>query len=71
MIPLDGQNILTAAEMRAAEDAAIAAGATVEALMARAGQAVAEAIRRLAAGSEVLILCVAGGGSRGARRRDW
>lgn len=57
MIPLDGQPILTAAEMRAAEDAAIAAGATVESLMARAGQAIAEAIRRLAAGSEMLILC--------------
>jgi ADP-dependent NAD(P)H-hydrate dehydratase / NAD(P)H-hydrate epimerase len=57
MIPLDGQPILTAAEMRAAEDAAIAAGASVDGLMARAGQAVAKAIRRLAATSEVLILC--------------
>ncbi|UVO49179.1 NAD(P)H-hydrate dehydratase [Sphingomonas sp. SUN019] len=57
MIPLDGQYILTAAEMRAAEDAAIAEGASVRSLMARAGQAVAEAARRLAAGSEVLVLC--------------
>ncbi len=54
---LEGQPILTAAEMRAAEDAAIAGGATVDSLMARAGAEVAEAVRRLASGSEVLILC--------------
>lgn len=57
MIPIDGQPILTAAEMRAAEDAAIAAGSGVEELMERAGAGVAEAVRRLTAGSPVLILC--------------
>jgi hydroxyethylthiazole kinase-like uncharacterized protein yjeF len=55
--PIDGQPILTAAEMRAAEERAIAAGSSVEALMERAGAGVAEAARRLAAGSPVLILC--------------
>lgn len=57
MIPIDGQPILTAAEMCAAEERAIAAGSSVEALMERAGAGVAEAARRLAAGAEVLILC--------------
>ncbi|OWK32361.1 NAD(P)H-hydrate dehydratase [Sphingomonas mucosissima] len=57
MTRIDGQPILTAAQMRAAEGEAIAAGATVEGLMARAGQAVAEQVRRLAAGAEVLIVC--------------
>lgn len=57
MIPLDGQPILTAAEMRAGEEAAIAAGASVETLMDRAGTAVAEAVRRLAGKNAVLILC--------------
>lgn len=57
MIPLDGQPILTAAAMRAAEAAACRAGATVESLMARAGAAVAESVRRLSAGNPVLILC--------------
>ncbi len=33
MTPLDWEPVLTAAEMRAAEDAAIAEGATVESLM--------------------------------------
>lgn len=54
MILLAGQPILTAAEMRAAE---AASGIAVEALMARAGGAIADAIRRLAAGGEVLVLC--------------
>ena len=57
MIPIDGQPILTAAEMRAAEENAIAAGTSVAELMERAGAGVAEAVRRLAAGSPVLILC--------------
>ncbi len=57
MSPLAGQPILTAAEMRAAEQRAIDAGATVESLMQRAGEAVAEQVRRLAAGAEVLVLC--------------
>lgn len=57
MIPIDGQRILTAAQMRAAEDKAIAAGSSVEDLMERAGAGVAEAVRRLAAGAPVLVLC--------------
>jgi hydroxyethylthiazole kinase-like uncharacterized protein yjeF len=43
--------------MRAAEGRAIAAGTTVDGLMARAGEAVAEQVRRLAVGAEVLVLC--------------
>jgi len=57
MIPLDGRSILTATEMRAAEARAVAGGATIESLMARAGCEVAAAVRRLAARSEVLVLC--------------
>ena len=52
MIPPEGQPILTVAQRRAAEDAAIAAGTDVDALMRRAGAAVAAAVRRLAAGRE-------------------
>lgn len=57
MIPIEGQPILTAAEMRAAEEHAIAAESSVEALMERAGAGIADAVRRLAAASPVLILC--------------
>ncbi|KQS04905.1 carbohydrate kinase [Sphingomonas sp. Leaf357] len=57
MTPLAGQPILTAAQMRTAEDAEIANGATVESLMARAGQQIAAAVRRLAGASPILILC--------------
>ncbi|WP_375394733.1 NAD(P)H-hydrate dehydratase [uncultured Sphingomonas sp.] len=57
MIAVDGQPILTAAEMRAAEIAAMTADVTVDTLMARAGEAVATTVRRLAAGGPVLILC--------------
>ena len=49
--------ILTAAEMRAAEAAAVAAGTPVETLMERAGIAAAEAIRRFAGPMPALILC--------------
>jgi hydroxyethylthiazole kinase-like uncharacterized protein yjeF len=49
--------ILTAAEMRAAEQRAIDGGVSVETLMERAGAAIAEAVWRIAGGSEVLILC--------------
>lgn len=52
-----GAPILTAAQMRAAEDRAIAAGSSVSALMERAGTGVAEWVHRLAAGSDVFILC--------------
>ncbi|MGN6818889.1 MAG: NAD(P)H-hydrate epimerase [Sphingomonas sp.] len=57
MIPIEGQPILTAAQMRAAEEKAIAAGSSVEQLMERAGAGVAEAVRRLAMGAPVVVLC--------------
>ena len=56
MIPVSGP-ILTAAEMRAAEDVAIAGGVSIEALMERAGEAVAEAVWRFGGGRPALILC--------------
>jgi hydroxyethylthiazole kinase-like uncharacterized protein yjeF len=49
--------ILTAAEMRAAEERAIAGGVPVETLMERAGLAAAEAITRFAGSLPALILC--------------
>jgi ADP-dependent NAD(P)H-hydrate dehydratase / NAD(P)H-hydrate epimerase len=52
-----GAPILTAAQMRAAEERAIAEGATVSSLMERAGAGVAEMVHRLAASADVLILC--------------
>jgi hydroxyethylthiazole kinase-like uncharacterized protein yjeF len=52
-----GRIILTAEEMRAAEARAIAAGTPVEALMDRAGNAAAEAIRRFAGPVPALVLC--------------
>ena len=55
--------ILTAAAMRAAEDAAIAGGTSVEALMERAGEALAEAVYRFAGPMPVLVL--AGPGNNG------
>ncbi|MEE8609362.1 MAG: NAD(P)H-hydrate dehydratase [Sphingomonas aquatilis] len=57
MIPPEGQPILTAAQMRAAEDAAVASGTSVETLMQRAGEGIAAAVRRLTAGADVLVLC--------------
>ena len=57
MIGIEGQPVLTAAEMRAAENAVIATGVSVEALMERAGAAIAGAVRRLAGANDVLILC--------------
>lgn len=52
-----GRPILTAAEMRAAENIAIAGGTSVETLMERAGAGVAEAAWRFAATPPTLILC--------------
>jgi hydroxyethylthiazole kinase-like uncharacterized protein yjeF len=49
--------ILTAAAMRAAEQAAIDGGTSVEALMERAGAALAESVYRYAGPKPVLILC--------------
>lgn len=57
MTRIEGAPVLTAAQMRAAEERAVAAGVGLDALMARAGEGVAAAVRRLAAGAEVLILC--------------
>jgi hydroxyethylthiazole kinase-like uncharacterized protein yjeF len=54
---MSGRPILTAAEMRAAEAAAIAGGTSVETLMDRAGTAAAEAIWRYAGPLPTLILC--------------
>ena len=54
---IDGMPVLTAARMRAAEEPTMAAGVGVDTLMARAGEGVAEAVRRLAVGAEALILC--------------
>lgn len=48
--------ILTAAEMHAAEQAMIAGSVSAATLMDRAGRGVAEQVRRLAAGHEILIL---------------
>jgi hydroxyethylthiazole kinase-like uncharacterized protein yjeF len=56
MMPLSGP-ILTAAEMQAAEAAAMAQGETVETLMERAGKAVAECVWRFGGGRPALILC--------------
>ncbi len=54
---MTGRTILTAAEMRAAEAAAIAAGTPVEELMERAGKGAAEAIWRFAGPLPALVLC--------------
>jgi len=54
---MSGRFILTADEMRAAEEEAIAAGTAVQTLMERAGTAAAEAIRRFAGPMPALILC--------------
>ena len=56
-MPSADRPILTAAAMRAAEEKVIAGGITVEALMERAGKAVAEAAWRYGGGWAVLILC--------------
>ncbi|KQN27150.1 carbohydrate kinase [Sphingomonas sp. Leaf34] len=57
MIAIEGESILTAAEMRAAEEVVIATGVSVETLMERAGTAIAHAVRRLSEANEILILC--------------
>ena len=51
------QSILTASEMRAAEDVVIAGGTSVTALMERAGAAVADAVWRFGGERPTLILC--------------
>ncbi len=59
--------ILTAAAMRAAEESAIAGGTTVETLMERAGEGLAEAVYRFAGPMPVLVL--AGPGHNGGDGR--
>lgn len=54
---MTGRPILTAAEMRAAEESAIAAGTSESLLMKRAGAAAADAIWRAAGPVPALILC--------------
>lgn len=49
--------VLTAAQMRAAEDALLAEGETVETLMERAGAGAAEWVWRMCAGRPVTVLC--------------
>jgi hydroxyethylthiazole kinase-like uncharacterized protein yjeF len=49
--------VLTVAQMRAAEDALMAAGSDVHALMQRAGCGAGEWVRRVAAGRRVTVLC--------------
>ena len=57
MIPIDGRPVVTAAAMRAAEDTVVAQGVSEADLMERAGRAIAQAVARLAAGREILVLC--------------
>jgi len=54
---MTGRPILTADRIRAAEQAAIDGGTTVEQLMERAGEALAEAAYRFAGPTPALILC--------------
>jgi hydroxyethylthiazole kinase-like uncharacterized protein yjeF len=54
---MNGRPILTVEAMRAAEQAAIAGGTTVEQLMERAGARLAEAAYRFAGPMDALILC--------------
>jgi len=54
---VNGRPILTADAMRAAEQAAIDGGTSVEKLMERAGAALAEAVYRFAGPTPALILC--------------
>jgi ADP-dependent NAD(P)H-hydrate dehydratase / NAD(P)H-hydrate epimerase len=56
MRPLIGP-ILTASQTRAAEEAVMAGGVSVEALMERAGAFVAEAVWRFGGGQETLFIC--------------
>ncbi|WP_375381385.1 NAD(P)H-hydrate dehydratase [uncultured Sphingomonas sp.] len=57
MIPLAGAAVLTAARMKEAE---AASGVDLADLMRRAGEGIAAAVHRLAAGAEVLVLCGTG-----------
>jgi hydroxyethylthiazole kinase-like uncharacterized protein yjeF len=54
---MEGRAILTAQAMRAAEQAAVDSGASVQQLMEKAGSALAEAAYRFAGPMEALLLC--------------
>jgi ADP-dependent NAD(P)H-hydrate dehydratase / NAD(P)H-hydrate epimerase len=56
-MPRPSDAILTAAQMRAAEQALIQAGTSVDELMRRAGRGAAEYVWRMAAGRAVTVLC--------------
>ncbi len=56
-MPPPSDQILTVAQMRAAEEALIAAGSSVDDLMQRAGCGAAEWVWRLSAGRPVTVLC--------------
>ncbi len=60
MTGIEGQPILTATQMRAVEERSAPTPEAMYALMERAGAGVAETVRRLAAGADVLILCGSG-----------
>ncbi|WP_370073123.1 NAD(P)H-hydrate epimerase [Novosphingobium sp. THN1] len=49
--------VLTVAQMRAAEEALIAAGTSVDALMQLAGRGAGDWVRRIAGGGSVTVLC--------------
>ncbi|MEW4447846.1 NAD(P)H-hydrate dehydratase [Qipengyuania sp. JC766] len=57
MHPPHAEPVLTVAQMRAAEDAAIASGVSARELMDRAGEGAAQWIWRMAAGRPVTVLC--------------
>jgi hydroxyethylthiazole kinase-like uncharacterized protein yjeF len=54
---MSGRPILTAEKMRAAEEAAVNRGTSVETLMERAGAALAEAVYRFAGPTRALVVC--------------
>lgn len=56
-MPQAADQILTVAQMRAAEDALIARGTSVEEMMDRAGRGAADWVWRIAAGHKVTVLC--------------
>ena len=56
-MPVPNDQILTLAQMRAAEAALVEAGSSIDALMARAGRAAADYVWRIAAGRSVTVLC--------------
>ena len=56
-MPQTDRQILSAAQMRAAEDALIAGGTSVDELMQRAGRGAAEYVWRMAAMGAVTVLC--------------